>query len=105
MPAGIETQNRNCLDRIKATLASEGLTMVSVVSATCFPTDTKDFAAFNTVYTEYFSDPQAGPHHGPERADDRRLRRAHSDRRILIKPPGRHFRAAAIPMDPRFAIH
>ena len=50
VPDGIEAQTRNCLDRIKATLESEGLTMASVVSATCYLTDASDFAAFNEAY-------------------------------------------------------
>lgn len=58
VPDGIEAQTRNCLDRIKATLESEGLTMASVVSATCYLTDASDFAAFNAVYAEYFADPK-----------------------------------------------
>lgn len=57
VPAGIEAQTRNCLDRIKATLAHEGLSMANVISCTCYLTDVADFAAFNAVYAEYFADP------------------------------------------------
>ena len=57
IPDGIEAQTRNCLDRITATLASEGMDLGNVVSCTCYLTDKADFAAFNTVYASYFSDP------------------------------------------------
>ena len=57
IPEGIEAQTRNCLDRIKATLEGEGLGMGNVVSCTCYLVDKADFAAFNTVYAEYFADP------------------------------------------------
>lgn len=55
VPAGIEAQTRNIFDRNKATLESEGLTLASVVSATC---QTSAISPGSTrVYTEYFSDP------------------------------------------------
>ena len=57
VPAGIEAQTRNTFDRNKATLESKGLTLASAVSATCHLADISDFAGFNRVYTEYFSDP------------------------------------------------
>ena len=58
VPAGIEAQTRNIFDRLKATLEAEGMSLANVVSATCYLTDTSDFAEFNRVYAEYFSDPQ-----------------------------------------------
>lgn len=58
VPAGIEAQSRNIFDRNKATRESEGLTLASVVSAICCLADVSDFAGFNRVYTEYFSDPR-----------------------------------------------
>lgn len=57
VPEGIEAQTRNIFDRIKATLESEGMTLASVVSATCYLTDVSDFAEFDGVHAEYFSDP------------------------------------------------
>ena len=57
IPAGIEAQTRNIFARISATLAAEGLGLGDVVSATCYLTDAADFAAFNRVYAEHFSDP------------------------------------------------
>lgn len=57
IPAGIEAQTENCLSRIKATLEGAGLGMADVVSATCYLTDSTDFAAFNAVYARFFADP------------------------------------------------
>lgn len=57
IPDGIEAQTKNCLTRIKATLAAEGLGLDNVVSCTCYLTDRSDFAAFNSVYATFFSDP------------------------------------------------
>lgn len=57
VPAGIEAQTRNISGRIKAPLESEGLMLASVVSATCYLTDVSDFAEFDGVHAEYFSDP------------------------------------------------
>ncbi|MGR3804442.1 RidA family protein [Marinibacterium profundimaris] len=57
IPDGIEAQTRNCLERIGKTLACEGVGLQDVVSCTCYLTDKADFAAFNAVYAEYFSDP------------------------------------------------
>jgi enamine deaminase RidA (YjgF/YER057c/UK114 family) len=57
IPESIEEQTRNCLDRIKATLEAEGLSLANVVSCLCHLTDKADFSAFNAVYATYFSDP------------------------------------------------
>ncbi|GGB24367.1 RidA family protein [Allosediminivita pacifica] len=57
VPAGIEAQTRNIFERLKVTLETEGMGLANVVSATCYLTDTSDFAEFNRVYAEYFSDP------------------------------------------------
>ncbi|QPM92518.1 RidA family protein [Pseudooceanicola algae] len=57
IPEGIEAQTTNCLNRIKATLEAEGLSLASVVSCTCYLTDAGDFAAFNKIYAETFADP------------------------------------------------
>ncbi len=57
VPVGIDAQTRNCLDRIRATLTGEGLSMANVVSCTCFLTDAADFATFNAAYAEYFAAP------------------------------------------------
>nr|WP_321455523.1 RidA family protein [uncultured Cohaesibacter sp.] len=57
VPEGIEAQTKNCLESIKKTLESEGLSLSNVISCTCYLTDRSDFAAFNAVYASYFSDP------------------------------------------------
>ena len=57
IPEGIEAQTANCLERIRATLEGEGLSMANVVSCTCYLVDRADFAAFNGVYARYFTDP------------------------------------------------
>lgn len=57
IPAGIEAQTRVTLERITATLATEGLELSDVVSCTCYLTDKADFAAFNATYRGFFADP------------------------------------------------
>lgn len=52
--ASIEDQTRLVLENLKAVLASDGLTMDSIVSATVFLTDLTDFAKMNEVYATYF---------------------------------------------------
>lgn len=55
VPAGIEAQTRKCIERIQATLESEGLTLKNAISLSCILTDVADFAEFNRVYAEYFN--------------------------------------------------
>jgi len=57
IPAGIEAQTELTLDRIAATLATEGLDLNDVVSVTAYLIDPADFAAFNRVYAARFSQP------------------------------------------------
>ncbi|MBT9385340.1 RidA family protein [Pseudooceanicola sp. CBS1P-1] len=57
VPEGITAQTENCLNRIRATLEAEGLTLANVVSCTCYLTDAADFAEFNAAYATFFSDP------------------------------------------------
>ncbi len=57
VPGGIEAETKQVLERISATLATEGLTLGDVVSCTCYLADKADFAGFNKVYREYFSEP------------------------------------------------
>lgn len=57
VPEGVEAQTRNIFARLTATLEAEGMTLANVVSATCFLTEVEDFATFNKVYAEHFSDP------------------------------------------------
>jgi len=57
VPGGIEAETKQVLERITATLATEGLTLEDVISCTCYVSDKSDFAGFNKVYREYFSEP------------------------------------------------
>ncbi|MFD2238285.1 RidA family protein [Aureimonas populi] len=57
VPEGIEAQTELTLQRISATLASEGLTLADVVSVAVYLTEKGDFAGFNEVYRRHFADP------------------------------------------------
>lgn len=57
VPEGVAAQTGNAIDRIQATLATEGLDLSDVVSAACYLTDRTDFAAFNAVYAARFPQP------------------------------------------------
>ena len=57
VPEGITAQTELVLDRIAATLGSEGLTLDDVVSATVYLVDPADFAAFNAAYVGRFQHP------------------------------------------------
>ena len=52
----IEAQTRVALENIKALLAEAGCALSDVVKATVWLADRADFADFNRVYAEYFSD-------------------------------------------------
>ena len=54
-PADIAVQASRIMKNIEAVLAEAGLTQENVVKTTCFLSDMGNFAAFNTVYGEYFS--------------------------------------------------
>ena len=57
---GIGDQARRVMENLKAVLAGAGTDLSRVVKATVFLADIADFAAFNSVYAEYFtSDPPA----------------------------------------------
>lgn len=51
---GIVTETKQTLENIKAVLAHHNLTMNDVVKCTVVLSDIEDFAAFNSVYKEYF---------------------------------------------------
>ncbi|MBP2657809.1 MAG: reactive intermediate/imine deaminase [Firmicutes bacterium] len=53
---GIEAQTKQVLENIKAILASEGLTMDSVVKTTVFLKDLNDFQIVNGIYGQYFKE-------------------------------------------------
>lgn len=50
----VSVQTRQACENIGAVLAAAGLGFEHVVKTTCFLADMADFAAFNTVYAEYF---------------------------------------------------
>ena len=51
---GIEAQTRLVLDKIKELVEAAGSSMDRVVKTTVFLTDKADFAAMNSIYSEYF---------------------------------------------------
>ena len=51
---GIEEQTRQVMQNLKAVLKAGGSDFDQVVKATVFLADINDFAAFNTVYAQYF---------------------------------------------------
>lgn len=51
----IETQTRTTLEHIRMVLREAGCTMDDVVKSTCHLADIGDFAAFNGVYSEFFT--------------------------------------------------
>ena len=52
----IEVQTRRVLENLKAILEAGGMELHHVLKCTCFLKNMEDFSAFNTVYSEYFSD-------------------------------------------------
>ena len=52
---GITDQATQVMKNLAAVLAEAGTTFEKVVKTTCFLADMNDFAAFNTVYAEYFT--------------------------------------------------
>ena len=54
---GIAAQTRQALENLKACLAAAGCTMDDVVKATAFLVDLDDFAGYNEVYAEFFTEP------------------------------------------------
>ena len=56
---GIEAQTRQVMKNIGAVLEEAGIDYTKVVKTTCFLADMDDFAAFNQVYEEYFTEKPA----------------------------------------------
>lgn len=52
---GIQAQAEQAIKNIEIVLNANGLGFESVVKATCFLTDIKNFGAFNEVYSKYFT--------------------------------------------------
>ena len=55
--ADIATQTRQTLSNVQRVLSEAGATMHDVVSVTVYLTDVDNWAAMNSVYTEFFSSP------------------------------------------------
>jgi 2-iminobutanoate/2-iminopropanoate deaminase len=53
----IEAQTRQVLDNIRACLAGAGCGLEDVIKVNAFLTDLGNFAVYNAVYREYFSEP------------------------------------------------
>jgi 2-iminobutanoate/2-iminopropanoate deaminase len=51
----ITIQTTQVLDNLVAVLKAGGASIDNVIKTTCFLNDMADFAAFNTVYTKYFT--------------------------------------------------
>ena len=56
---GIKEQALQVMKNLKAILDASGTTFENVVKTTCFLADMGDFAAFNEVYAEYFTEKPA----------------------------------------------
>jgi 2-iminobutanoate/2-iminopropanoate deaminase len=54
---GVEAQTERVLRNLTAILQAAGLSLSDVVKTTCFLADINDFAAFNSVYVKFMSDP------------------------------------------------
>ena len=57
LPDGMEAQARQTMENIQAVLESAGLDFSDVFHSTVMLADMSEWAAFNTVYLEYFSEP------------------------------------------------
>lgn len=55
----IAEQTEQVMKNLTAVLAAAGATMANVVKTTCFLADIADFAAFNAVYGNYFTEKPA----------------------------------------------
>ena len=56
---GIEDQTTQVMKNIGAVLEEAGIDYTKVVKTTCFLADMADFAAFNKVYEQYFTEKPA----------------------------------------------
>ena len=57
LPDGMEAQARQTMENIRAVLEDAGLGFSDVFHCTVMLADMTQWAAFNTVYLEYFSEP------------------------------------------------
>jgi len=56
---GITEQTKQVIQNIAAVLEAAGSDFTKVVKASCFLTDLGNFAAFNEIYAQYFTDKPA----------------------------------------------
>lgn len=56
---GIEEQTRRVCENLKAVLEAAGMSLEKVIKTNCYLKDINDFAAFNKVYAEYFTEKPA----------------------------------------------
>ena len=56
---GIEAQTKQICENLKAVLEAAGTSLEKVVKTNCYLKDIGDFAAFNAVYAEYFTEKPA----------------------------------------------
>ena len=56
---GIAEQTKRICENLKAVLAAAGSSLDKAVKTTCFLADMNDFAAFNEVYGQYFTEKPA----------------------------------------------
>ena len=56
---GITEQTKQVIQNIAAVLEAAGSDFTKVVKASCFSTDLGNFAAFNEIYAQYFTDKPA----------------------------------------------
>ena len=52
----VKAQTERVLQNLQAVLGAAGTSLSRVVKTTCFLTNLDDFAAFNEVYSQYFSE-------------------------------------------------
>lgn len=56
---GIEEQTRRVCENLKAVLEASGSSLEKVIKTNCYLKDIGDFAAFNKIYAEYFTEKPA----------------------------------------------
>ena len=56
---GIEAQTKQICENLKAVLEAAGTSLEKVIKTTCFLSDMDNFAAFNAVYAQYFTEKPA----------------------------------------------
>ena len=59
MPETIEEQTHRVCRNLQAVLSAAGSSLTDVLKTVCFLSDMADFAAFNQVYAQYFTDKPA----------------------------------------------